>query len=76
VWSIDNFERNHRLGNLVELSVGKGRLIICSVNLKENQDSKPLKWLEYSILKYLSTATSLPKQKVTLDELKEILYKH
>lgn len=76
VWTIDNFERNHKLGNIVELSVGKGRLIICSVNLKENKDSKPLEWLEYSILKYLSTSIFKPEYDVTLDELKDILYKH
>jgi hypothetical protein len=75
VWSIDNFERNHRLGNIVELTVGKGKLIISTVNLKDIS-SKPVRWLEYSILKYLSTTDFQPKFEVSTEELKQILFKY
>jgi hypothetical protein len=36
---IDNFERNHRLGCLLEARVGKGRLILCSLGLMEKPDN-------------------------------------
>ena len=32
---IDNFERNHRLGVLLECSVGQGQLLVCSCNVLE-----------------------------------------
>ena len=30
---IDNFSRNHKLGNVFEARVGKGRLLVCTIDL-------------------------------------------
>lgn len=74
VWTIDNFERNYRLGNLLELSIGKGKLFICTVNLKKVHDNLPAKWLEYSIFNYLGTNEFDPKFETTIETLRDILY--
>lgn len=72
VWTIDNFERNHRLGNILETSIGKGKLLICTADLSGIKDSETAKWLEYSILNYLSSPDFSPKEELTLEELKHI----
>ena len=38
---IDNFSRNHKLGNVFETKVGKGRLLVCSIDLKKNLGERP-----------------------------------
>lgn len=73
VWTIDNFERNHRLGNIFEICAGNGKLLICTANLPKIENSAPAKWLEYSILKYLITPDFKPNKEMTLKELKHML---
>ena len=38
---IDNFVRNHKLGNLLETRVGPGRLLICTIDLPRIADGQP-----------------------------------
>ena len=38
---IDNFARNHKLGNLFEARVGEGRLLVCTIDLLDNLDRRP-----------------------------------
>jgi hypothetical protein len=38
---IDNFARNHKLGNLFEARVGSGRLLVCTIDLPALADSHP-----------------------------------
>jgi hypothetical protein len=75
VWSIDNFERNHRLGNIFEVKVGLGKLLVCTCNLENIKDSYPARWLEYSILKYISSDEFEPKVGIGMEELKRIFDK-
>ncbi len=72
IYSIDNFERNHRLGNLFELSIGEGRLLVCTSDLRRLKESGPAKWLEKSILMYMSSEAFEPKNRVEPDELYDI----
>lgn len=69
VWTIDNFERNHKLGNLFEAKVGVGRLFVCTSNLRKLQDSYPARWLEYSILQYMSSEEFEPNVEIRIEEL-------
>lgn len=75
VWSIDNFERNHKLGNIFEVKVGLGKLLVCTCNLDKIKDSYPARWLEYSILKYISSEEFVPNIEIGMDELKRIFDK-
>ena len=72
VWSIDNFERNHRLGILFELKVGEGKLMVCTSNLRRLTDSSPAKWLEYSILKYISSKEFNPATEIDRNKFNSI----
>ncbi len=64
VWTIDNFERNHRLGNVFELKVGEGKLLVCTSDLRKLKDSYPARWLEYSILKYMGSKDFNPEKEM------------
>lgn len=73
VWTIDNFERNHKLGNMFELKIGDGSLFVCTADLRKLQESYPAKWLEYSILRYMSSNQFMPQTELGFNELSEIL---
>jgi hypothetical protein len=63
VQMIDNFSRNHRLGNLFEARVGKGRLMVCSIDLSRNLDQRPAaRQLLDSLLSYMASDAFNPKQ--------------
>lgn len=72
VWTIDNFERNNRLGLIFEANIEKGKLLVCGSNLLELNDSQPAKWLLYSILSYMSSEEFNPVCDISLEELKSI----
>jgi hypothetical protein len=38
---IDNFSRNHKLANLFEAKVGKGRILVCSIDLRKDLAARP-----------------------------------
>jgi hypothetical protein len=75
VWTIDNFERNHKLGNILELKVGSGKLLICTSDLRTLSESVPAKQLEYSILSYMSTKEFKPTNQITTEGLNKIFQK-
>ncbi|WP_099205589.1 sugar-binding domain-containing protein [Scatolibacter rhodanostii] len=72
VWSVDNFERNHKLGNLWEANVGKGKLFVCTANLSNLKESAPAQWLEKSIIDYMNTNGFEPTQSINAQMLKDI----
>lgn len=51
---IDNFERNHNLGLLYEMKIGKGTLLVCAVNLLELLDLPEVYSLYQSLVNYLN----------------------
>jgi hypothetical protein len=72
IWTIDNFKRCHKLGNLFELRVGCGKVIVCTTDLRGKKDSLPAKWLEYSIRQYMTTPGFMPQAEVTPNEFAAI----
>ena len=38
---IDNFARNHKMGNLFEARAGKGKLLACTMDLRSNMERRP-----------------------------------
>ena len=69
----DNFSRNHKLGNLFEAQVGKGRLLVSSIDLKKNIDQRPAaRQFLASVLAYMASDAFKPAQALdaaTLDTL-------
>jgi hypothetical protein len=72
---IDNFGRNHKLGNLFEARVGKGRLLVCTINLPPmytGVGSPAARQLLYSIYAYACSDRFQPASELdvkTLDAL-------
>jgi hypothetical protein len=62
---IDNFARNHKLGLLFEAKVGKGRLLVCAIDLSNLQDGPAARQLLHSLLRYVDSEDFAPRH--TLD---------
>lgn len=69
VWIVDNFERNHRLGLLFEARVKKGKLLVCTSDLRSIKNSLPAEWLLKSFLKYISSEKFTPATEIEAEEL-------
>lgn len=69
VWTIDNFERNHKLGNLFEVRVGEGRLLVCTFNLEKKKKHPNVKWFEYCLTEYAGSEDFEPEFAVAPEEL-------
>jgi hypothetical protein len=71
---IDNFSRNHRLGNLFEARVGEGRLVVSSIDLWSDLEKRPAaRQLLHSILAYMDSDAFRPKQALSGDTLSLLL---
>ncbi len=67
---IDNFTTNRRLGNMIEAKVGKGRLLMCSIDLERNLDARPAaRQLKYSLLKYMQSGAFDPENELDVSEI-------
>ena len=70
---IDNFARNHKLGNLFEARVGQGRLLACTINLVDNLDQRPAaRQLLSSLTAYLASDKFRPSHELTLATLDKL----
>jgi len=69
---IDNFERNHKLGLIFEARVGKGKLLVCAIDLLGQQDKPEARQLLHSLLQYLDSDTFRPQSELPVSFLKEI----
>jgi hypothetical protein len=57
---IDTFARNHKLGLICEAKVGKGRLLICSIDLPALQKHPEARQLLASIHRYVKSTDFKP----------------
>jgi len=70
---IDNFARNHRLGNLLEARVGKGRLMICSLDLESDLSKRPAaRQMLASLLSYMSSDRFEPAGELSVEALNRL----
>jgi hypothetical protein len=70
---MDNFARNHKLGNLFEARVGRGQLLACSINLADNLDQRPAaRQLLSSLAAYLASGNFRPAHELTLAALDKL----
>jgi hypothetical protein len=62
---IDTFEHNGKLGNLFEARVGKGRLLVSTMNLPAIADKQPAaKQLLRSLYAYVGSGSFAPSQEL------------
>lgn len=69
VQMIDNFDRNHKLGILMEGQAGSGKLMICTSRLSEIMDRSEVKAFTASLLDYLTSDAFAPQQTLDLQDL-------
>lgn len=70
---IDNLERNHKLGLIFEFLVGKGRLLVCMVQLNTLTDKPEANQLYKSIVSYMNSDKFNPTFSITQSALSILL---
>jgi len=69
---IDNFDRNHKLGLVFETRVGKGRLLVCAIDLPAHQDKPEARQLLHSLLTYAGSDQFAPKSELDMGLLRTL----
>lgn len=69
VQTIDNFERNHKLGLIFEAKIGAGRLLVCGIDLISIQNLPEARQLLYSLLSYMGSDEFAPTKELSEKEL-------
>lgn len=71
---IDNFTANRKLCNTFEARIGKGRMLVTSIDLGRNLDKRPVaKQLRYSLTRYMSSAAFNPANTIKEDDISYFL---
>lgn len=70
---IDNIERNHKLGLVMEWKVGAGKLLVCMSDLEKAAKYPEGKAFYQSVLNYMRSDSFNPSAEITVDELKKKL---
>ena len=70
---IDNIERNHKLGLVMEWKVGAGKLLVCMSDLEKASKYPEGKAFYQSVIDYMRSADFNPSVEITVDELKKKL---
>jgi hypothetical protein len=70
---IDNFVTNHKLGLIAETKVGKGRMLICAIDLSGQQDKPEARQLLHSLLRYVDSPAFAPVTELDDALLKKLM---
>ena len=70
---IDNIERNHKLGLVMEWKVEAGKLLVCMSDLEKAAKFPEGKAFYQSVIDYMRSADFNPSAEITVDELKKKL---
>jgi hypothetical protein len=71
---IDTWFENRKLALAFEAKTGNGKLLVCSINMKESLDQRPVtKQLLSSMLKYMNSNSFNPQTEIELNSVKRLL---
>lgn len=70
---IDNVERNYKLGLAMEATIGRGRLMICTVDLDAIATTPEGKQFRTALLRYMKSPQFTPTDAWTWEELQTLL---
>ncbi|ULQ51782.1 sugar-binding domain-containing protein [Flavihumibacter fluvii] len=74
VQMIDNYERNYKLGIIFETKVGKGKLLVCAVDLDTDAENRPAaRQLKASLLQYAAGDQFNPAHELPIELLERML---
>ena len=75
IQAIDNFYRGEHKGYLVEMQVGKGILLISTLNLNQHLDwSASTRYMTSELYNYMKSDKVKPKIKISADDLEFMIY--
>jgi hypothetical protein len=69
VWSIDDWNRNWKLGVIFECKVGNGKLLVSAINLDNERGGPELQQLRRSLLDYMGSDKFKPSATLTLEQI-------
>ena len=71
---IDTWFENRRLALAFESRTEKGKLMVCSIDMKEKIDERPVtKQLLISMLKYMNSDAFSPQTEISIDQIRDLL---
>ena len=70
---IDNFGRNHKLGLLFETRLGRGKLLVCAIDLLNLQEKPEARQMLHSLLGYMDSERFDPNSKLDVKLLERLL---
>ena len=73
---IDNIERNHKLGLVFELQVGKGRLLVVMSDLERASEYPEGRQFYATVLNYMHSKDFVPTTTITPDQLRQLFSTH
>jgi hypothetical protein len=72
---IDDWNRNYKLGLVLECRIGVGKLLVCSADLESNLDKRVVaRQLRHSLLTYMGSAHFDPAVEVTPEQMRDVLF--
>ena len=74
VQTIDNFERNHKLGLLFECNILKGKVIVCPCDFEKIIDKPEGKQFLFSILRYANSKEFKPNAEISVSDFEKIIH--
>ena len=70
---IDNIERNHKLGLVMEWKVGAGKLLVCMSDLEKVSEYPEGRAFYESVLSYMRSPEFAPQSEITIADLRKTL---
>jgi len=71
---IDDWNTNRKLGLLFEARVGKGKLLVCSIDLRSSLDARPVaRQMLYSLLRYMESENFNPEEAPDIKLIRNLL---
>jgi hypothetical protein len=75
VQAIDDWNRNWKLGVVYECKVGPGRLLVCTINIEDDLDRRPVaRQLRRSLLLHMASDAFQPAVEVSAEQFREVLF--
>ncbi len=74
VHMMDNFYKNRNLGLVFETQVGKGKLLVSSIDLTHLEGRPVARQMKYSLLEYMKSDKFAPTKGIDFDTLKKAIY--
>lgn len=74
IQTVDNIERNHKLGILMEFRVGNGKLLLSTTDFEAISDYPEGRAYKNAIMKYIGSIGFNPSTSITVEQLRTLLY--